>query len=65
MNGVLQTCHKAKFKKVQVNDATAKIKPNSDKEITEGKQVMNMNRHENNHSLVRNIVYFRHEERKC
>ena len=41
------------------------VKPNSNKEIVEGELVMKINRRENKHGLVRNIVYFVNEKKKC
>ena len=64
LNAVFGICHKAKSKKVQVNDTIVMGKPNSDKQIVEGELVMKINRHKNEHGLVRNIVYFLNEKKE-
>ena len=62
LNGVFQTCHELKSKRVQVNDTIVTVKPNSNREIVEGELVTKINRRENEHGLVRNIVYFVNEK---
>ena len=58
LNGVFRLCHEVKSKRVQVGDTIVTVKPNSNNEIVEGELVMKINRRENMHGLVRNIVYF-------
>ena len=43
---------------MQVNNIIVTVKQNSNKEIVEGELVMKVSRRENEHGLVRNIVYF-------
>ena len=57
LNGVSRTCHKAKSKRVQVNNIIVTVKQNSNKEIVEVELVMKINRRENEYGLVRNITW--------
>ena len=64
LNGVFRMCHEVKSKIVQINDTIVTVKPNSNKEIVGGELVMKINRRENEHGLVRNIVYFVNEKKE-
>ena len=64
LNDVFRTCHEVKSKRVQVNYIIVTVKPNSNKEFVEGEVVKKINRRENDHGLVRNIVYFVNEKKE-
>ena len=64
MNGVFRTCHEVKSKRVQVNDTIVTVKPSSINEIVQGELVMKINRRENEHGLVRNIIYLVNEKKE-